>query len=129
MPTITTDIYIDGVKLPPADKSGISITPQTIWSQNAGRISSTGKFVGDIKTIKYDVRYKKSFATQAEFEKINRLVNNFKSIHSVKLCLVPSQGYVTKYFYIGSGTFSYTINRNVRGKTYYEGLTFQMIEQ
>ncbi len=126
---ISTDIWIDGVKVPPADRSGITITPQTIWSQNAARNSATAKFAGDIKAIKYDVTYNKSFATQAEFELIDSLVNNMRSIHKVKLCLRPSDGYVTKNFYIGSGTFSYTITRCKDGKTYYEGLSFQMIEQ
>lgn len=126
---ISTDIWIDGVKVPPADRSGISITPQTTWSQNAGRITTTAKFVGDIKAIKYDITYSKSYATQEEFELIDSLVNNMRSIHKVKLCLRPSDGYVTKYFYIGSGTFSYTITRCVNGRTHYEGLSFQMIEQ
>lgn len=126
---ISTDIWIDGVKLPTADRSGISITPQTIFSQNAGRNSATAKFTGDIKAIKYDITYSKSYATQEEFELIDSLVNNMRSIHQVKLCLRPSDGYVTKYFYIGSGTFSYTITRCVNGRTHYEGLSFQMIEQ
>ena len=126
---ITTDIYIDGVKVPTADRSGISITPQTIWSQNAGRNSATAKFGGDIKAIKYDVTYNKSYATQEEFELIDSLVNTMRSIHKVKLCLRPSDGYVTKNFYIGSGTFSYTITRCKDGRTYYEGLSFQMVEQ
>lgn len=126
---ITTDIWIDGIKLPPADKSGITITPQTIWSQNAGRNSATAKFGGDIKAIKYDVTYNKSYATQEEFELIDSLVNTMRSIHKVKLCLRPSDGYVTKNFYIGSGTFSYTITRCKDGRTHYEGLSFQMIEQ
>lgn len=126
---ITTDIWIDGVKLPPADKSGISVTPQPIWSSNAGRISSTGKFVGDIKTIKYDITYSKSYVTQKEFELIDSLVNNMIPIHKVKLCIRPGEGYVTKNFYIGSGTFSYTITKFKDGKTYYEGLSFEMIEQ
>lgn len=126
---VSTDIWIDDVKLPSADKSGITITPQTIWAQNAGRIVATAKFVGDIKAIKYDITYNKSYATQEEFELIDSLVNTMRSIHKVKLCLRPSDGYVTKYFYIGSGTFSYTINRCVNGRTYYEGLSFQMIEQ
>lgn len=126
---ITTDIWIGGVKLPSADKSGITITPQTIWSQNAGRNSATAKFGGDVKAIKYDVTYNKSYATQEEFELIDSLVNTMRSIHKVKLCLRPSDGYVTKNFYIGSGTFSYTITRCKDGRTYYEGLSFQMIEQ
>lgn len=126
---VSTDIWIDGVKLPPADKSGITITPQTIWSQNAGRNSATANFAGDLKAIKYDITYNKSYATQEEFELIDSLVNTMRSIHKVKLCLRPSDGYVTKYFYIGSGTFSYTITRCKNGRTYYEGLSFQMIEQ
>lgn len=126
---ITTDIWIDGVKLPPADLGGIAVTPQTIWSQNATRLASTGDFVGDIKAIKYDVTYSKSHATQTEFELIDSLVNNYTSIHTVKLCLRPSQGYVTKKFYIGSGTFSYTIKRCRNGITEYEGLSFEMIEK
>ncbi|MDO5125331.1 MAG: hypothetical protein Q4D35_03025 [Ruminococcus sp.] len=126
---ISTDIWIDGVKLPPADMGGIHVTPQTIWSQNAGRNSTTAKFSGDIKAVKYDITYSKSYATQEEFELIDSLVNNLVGIHSVRLCIRPSQGYVTKNFYIGSGTFSYTISRCKNGKTHYENLSFEMIEQ
>lgn len=126
---ISTDIWIDGVKLPPADKSGISVTPQFISSENTGRIAATGEFVGDIKAIKYDITYSKSRATQAEFELIDGLVNNFQRIHTVKLCLKPSQGYVTKYFYVGDGSFSYTVRRCKNGLTEYEGISFELIEK
>lgn len=126
---VTTDIYIDGIKLPPADKSGISITPQTIWSSNAGRISATGKFVGDIKAIKYDITYNRSRATAEEFNIIDSAVNNMTSIHEVRM-FIPGWGReITKNFYIGSGTFSYTIQKYEKGKPVYENISFQMIEQ
>ncbi|MGN1114325.1 MAG: hypothetical protein ACI4RC_04310 [Oscillospiraceae bacterium] len=131
-----TDITIDGVVLPPADESGLTITPQTIWSQNAGRISSTGKFVGDIKAIKYDVQYKRSRCTQEEFDIINNAVNNLQSIHSVSLCLPDEHNNpsITKDFYVGSGTFSYTIKRFENVKSHYsdtaiyENVSFELIE-
>ena len=126
---VTTDIYIDGVKLPPADKSGIAITPQTIWSSNAGRISTTGKFVGDIKTIKYTVTYNLSRATAEEFDIIDSVVNNMTSIHKVRMFIPGFGTEVTKNFYIGSGTFAYTIQKYDNGEPIYEGISFQMIEQ
>ncbi|MGN1133246.1 MAG: hypothetical protein ACI4RN_02205 [Oscillospiraceae bacterium] len=121
-----TTIIIDGAELPPADESGLSITPQTIWSQNAGRISSTGKFVGDIKAIKYDVQYKRSRCTSSEFAVINNAVNNLTSIHTVTLPI--GNDYVQKRFYVGSGTFSYSVKRYFNGDPVYENVSFELIE-
>ena len=128
--SIEKSIWIDGVKIPPADQSGLTFVPQTIWSSNAGRISTTGKFVGDIKTIKYTVTYSRSRCTAAELNLIDSLVNTLQSIHKVRL-FIPGYGdYVEKYFYIGSGTFSYTIKKFENGEEpIYENVSFQMIEQ
>lgn len=41
--------------LPTPAESGVKITPERIWSQNAGRSSTTGKFVGDVIARKYTV--------------------------------------------------------------------------
>lgn len=126
---VTADIYIDGVKLPPADKRGVKITPQTLWSQNAGRMSSTGLFVGDIKNIKYDVTYTRSYCTYDELELINSLVNTMRSIHSVRMYLPGYGKEVTKNYYIGSGTVSYTVKEYKNGKPVFENISFEMIEQ
>lgn len=44
-------IVDDNIVLPPPVEGGISIQPEFIWSQNAGRTASA-LFVGDIKTVK-----------------------------------------------------------------------------
>ena len=135
--SVSAKIVIDDVEIPPADESGLTITPQTIWSQNAGRISSTGKFVGDIKAIKYDIQYKRSRCTQEEFDTINDVVNSLQSIHKVRIYLpVGSSPSVTKKFYVGSGTFSYSIrrydgatsNNGYQGEPVYENVSFELIE-
>ncbi|MCR4646296.1 MAG: hypothetical protein K5695_12950 [Oscillospiraceae bacterium] len=47
--------YTTVCTLPTPAENGVSITPERIWSQNAGRSSSTGLFVGDVIARKYTV--------------------------------------------------------------------------
>lgn len=45
------NVIVDGITLPPPAQGGIVLTPQLIWSSNAGRVANA-EFVGDIKAQK-----------------------------------------------------------------------------
>lgn len=52
---VMTENYTEVCVLPMPSEGGVQFTPERIWSQNAGRSSSTGKFVGDVICVKYTV--------------------------------------------------------------------------
>lgn len=48
------NIIVDGITLPPPAKDGLSLKPEPIWSDNAGRVSNCA-FVGDIRAVMWNI--------------------------------------------------------------------------
>lgn len=69
-------IIVDGVTLPPPAVDGITITPEAIWSNNAGRTSSC-EFVGDIRAVKTTLSISWNNLTYADVKKIRAAFTHF----------------------------------------------------
>lgn len=77
------NIYVDGVKLPPPAKEGISCGKQIIWSENAGRTASC-EFVGDVRAVKTTVTLTWDKLTYADVSKIrNAFTHSGKAFFSL----------------------------------------------
>lgn len=59
---------LDGIMIPAPAADGYTITPNHIWSANAGRNSSTGQFAGDIIAVKHTVTLTYAALSQAEMQ-------------------------------------------------------------
>lgn len=124
-----TDSTGNAVRLPPCAKGGIQVAPQQIMSDNAGRNSNTGTFYGDVKAVKNVVTLMWNRLNESDFAVIDRCLNNFISDHRVTMRLRPSEGYVTRHYYLGAGSYNYTEEVQLNGQVYYSGVTAQLIER
>lgn len=132
--TVLTDVifeYSEGKRttLPPCAKGGIQVTPQQILSKNAGRNANTGTFFGDVKAIKNVVTLSWNRLSESDFDVIDKCVNNFISNHRVTMRLRPNDGYVTRNYYVGAGSYNYTVEVQQGGEVYYTGVSMQLIER
>lgn len=119
-------LVIDGVQVPHATKEGYSITPNKVWSKNAGR-SGNGTMLGDIVAIKYTVRQKIDRMTQAELTPITNAIDSTRAFHTATY--MNSRGeYVTGTFY--SADVTYTVEKyDKKGNPIYKDIQIELIEQ
>ena len=122
------EFILDGVALPVPARSGVSITPNRLWSSNAGRNSSTGKFVGDIVAVKFTVALTYETLADDEMQLLWDLTAAPAPWHTLifpmndgserkMTCYISDPSYVLRRFDMRSK------------KAYYDGVTIEMIEQ
>lgn len=124
---ISTDIYIDGAKMPAATANGITFIPHKIWGSNAGRSGCTGDFVGDIVNIKWEIQITWQNISDDDFAVIDAAVNSMKAFLTVKFCPKKSAGYITRTFYANDP--QYPVLKCMKGSTKYGDVTVTLIEQ
>lgn len=121
------EIILDGVTLPTPTKEGITITPNRLWSENAGRNTATGKFIGDIITVKYTVSI---VYARLDEEQMNLFLGFTASLEPWHMLRFPAGSrFKTISCYIAD--VSYTMRKYDRNqkKAYYNGVTIKFIEQ
>lgn len=131
MPTVQTNVIHNGfgVTLPQCAEGGIRVTPQQQMSANAGRNSVTGLFVGDVVNVKFVVTLAWNRLTETEFKIIDDCFNNTMSDHSITMRLRPSEGYAVRHYYVAAGSYNYSVQKQLDGEVFYEGVTVQLIER
>lgn len=121
------EIIVDDTALPLPDKDGYSFTPQHIWSQNAGRATSTGTFVGDIVAKKYTVTLKYSVLTAADLSLLWAIANGDAPFHLCRFPIIhPDRG---RYYYMADPTFTARICDHRTGAMRYTGVTVEFIQK
>lgn len=122
------EFIVDGITLPTPSADGFAITPNRIWSSNAGRNSSTGRFVGDVIAVKYTVTLTYEYLDDAQMQLLWSITSGAEPWHTLIFPL--NDGSTRKITcYIADPT--YTMRRfDMRRKTaFYSGVTIEMIEQ
>lgn len=127
MAFVTTDVYINGIKMPPFTAGGYALIPHKLWGSNAGRSNCTGDFVGDIVAIKWELQMTWENISDEDFETIDNALNTMNPFLTVKFCPKKSKGYITKKFYADDP--NYPILKCVKGKTRYGTVTANLVEQ
>lgn len=128
---MTKPVYIlDGDALPPLAKDGFTFSFEPIWSQNAGRSTSTGEMVGDIVAVKYTARLTFNRLSADEFAGIFAKVSSAAAFHTLEFPH-PADPTVRKviqcYFAPTSASFQAWYMADKTG--YYDGLTLECIEK
>ncbi|MCC8136123.1 MAG: hypothetical protein LIO40_05580 [Ruminococcus sp.] len=121
------EFIVDGITLPTPSREGVEITPNRLWSSNAGRNSSTGRFVGDIIAVKYTVKLTYETLSEEEMQLLWNLTANLTAWHTLDFPLNGSVKTMTCYI----SDVTYTLRRfNMKlEKAFYKGVTVEMIEQ
>ena len=121
------ELILDNVVLPTPSQGGLTITPNRLWSENAGRNSSTGKFIGDIIAIKYTISLNYETLTDEEMQLLFGFTASLDPWHTLVFPLGGSTKKITCYL----ADVSYTMRRfDMREKrAYYDGVTVECIEQ
>ena len=123
----TVTITIDGVQMPPMKESGLVKIPHKLWGSNSGRSSSTGRFVGDLVAIKWELQLTWENITDDEFAIIDAAVNTLNPFMSVTFCPDASTGYITRSFYANDPQYPVKVWRG--NKTVYGTVTVNLVEQ
>ncbi len=121
------ELILDGVTLPTPARDGITVTPNHLWSENAGRNTATGKFVGDIIAVKYTVTVTYNTLTDEQMQLLFGFSSSMKPWHSLRFpcggklktisCYIPDVNYTMRRF-------------DMREKrAYYNGVIIEFIEQ
>lgn len=122
------EFILDGIKLPTPAAEGVSITANKIWASNAGRNSSTGKFVGDIIALKYTVSLTYNRLSQADMQILWDAAASLKAWHKLTF---PTNNGAKKTVSCYVTDLQYTVRRfDVKRKEpIYNGVTIEFIEQ
>lgn len=128
---MTKPVYLlDGEVLPPLAKDGFTFSFEPIWSQNAGRSTSTGEMVGDIVAVKYTARLTFNRLSAEEFASVFAIVSSSEAFHTLEFPH-PSAPNVRKtircYFAPTGASFQAWYAADRTG--YYDGLTLECIEK
>lgn len=100
------ELYVDGIKLPTPKLSGLTITPNKLWSANAGRLESSGEMAGTIVTIKQKVSIKWPDLTMEQVQTIETAVSSKTAFHTLKYTDMAGR---TKELQVYFGDPTYTI--------------------
>lgn len=123
---IKTDVFIDGVKLPNCVEGGIVVTRNKLYGKNAGRSETTGDFIGDIITRKYDVNLTWGLLREADFEIIQTPADSDTVEHEVKM-MFDGKNYETRTCYIAD--LPRTIKKQRQdGVLLYQNVTLHIVE-
>lgn len=121
------EIIVDGVALPVPAREGYRFTAQKIWSQNAGRSTSTGDFVGDIITKKYTVTLQYDSLTEAAFSVLWTLADSTAAFHSCRFPVIHPR--YARQYYMAEPTFTAKVQDPKTGETQYTGVTVEFIQK
>ena len=121
------ELILDGIRLPTPAKDGIVITPNHIWSQNAGRNTATGRMVGDIIAVKYTVTVTYALLTDEEMQLIFDLLSGADPWHTLRFAVGGKMRSMICY----AADVSYSMRRfDLRqNRALYNGVTLEFIEQ
>lgn len=75
MPTTITELYINGVAMPPPALQGVTIAHNKVWSSDTGRTAS-GKMVGTLVAVKTKLTIKWPALTEEQAAVIISAVNS-----------------------------------------------------
>lgn len=106
MPLLTLSaLTVDGVELPPPKVRGLKITPEKVWSANAGRTGSA-EMVGTIVAIKHKLEIAWPPLTAAQADVIEGVASDVEHpFRSLSYTTVTGQtGTIIVYF--GSPTYT-----------------------
>lgn len=78
------ELYIDGVQMPTPKLNGVTITPNKLWSDNTGRLESSGEMVGTIVAVKHKVSIKWPDLTMTQVQTIEAAVSSLTAFHTLK---------------------------------------------
>ena len=122
-------VVLDGVTLPPLAQDGLEVTAEKIWSQNAGRSTSTGDFSGDIIAVKYTVRLAFGRLSTEQFRTLWGLVSGVTAFHTLKFPLPQANGANDKTIrcYSVSPTGNLHHWESDSGEVYYDGFGIECI--
>lgn len=126
MAIIKTNIYIDGTLLPPCAENGISATYNKLYAANAGRSSTTGDFIGDIITGKWDITAEWDGLNEAETLAILAYANSLTVEHTVKM-MFDGATYEEKQCYIADSTRKAVRQRN-NGEVQYGKISLHIVQ-
>lgn len=122
-------LILDGVTLPPLVKGGLQVTAEKIWSQNAGRSTSTGEFTGDLIAVKYTVTLQFMRLTEEQFRTVWGIVSGLTPFHSLTFPLPQPGGINTRtircYSVSPTGTMQQWMEED--GTACYDGFAIECI--
>lgn len=122
----TTDIYVNGVLLPPCIQGGVVLIPHKLWSASSGRNNCTGDFVGDLVAVKWEIQLTWEDLTDTQFAVVDSAVNSLSPFVNVKFC--PKAGTeLTRQFYANDP--NYPILKYTRSGTRYSSVTATLIQK
>lgn len=122
------DVIVNGVTLPLAERGGISVTPNRIYSSNAGRNSSTGDFIGDVIAVKYTLSLTFPPLDAEQMKTLWNLFSGTKSDHTVQF--VTPEGRQRTIVCYNTEITPVMRHFSLREKkAYYEGVTLELIER
>ncbi len=118
---------LDDQQLPTPAADGYTITPNHIWSANAGRNSSTGKFTGDIIAVKHTVTLTYAALSQAEMQLLWDIQSGLQPWHILQYTQFDGTRRVMTCYI---ADVSYTMRRfDLRTqRPCFAGVTLEMIE-
>jgi hypothetical protein len=119
------EVILDGVDLSAlVAEGGLQYTPEKIWSQNAGRSTSTGEFAGDLIAVKYTVTIQFNRLYAAQFAQIWNMVAGFQAYHTLRFTCAGSPLSVQCYSVSPTGTLT---KQCKDGTTFYDGFSIECI--
>ena len=122
----TSDIYVNGVLLPPCIQGGVILIPHKLWSSSSGRNNCTGEFVGDLVTIKWEIQLSWEDLTDEEFAVIDAAVNSLAPFVTVKF-YTKAGTQIERQFY--SNDPQYPILKCTKNGTRYSTVTATLIQK
>ena len=115
---VLTENYTEVCVLPTPTKDGVKITPERIWSQNAGRVSTTGMFVGDVITVKHTITLSYDSLAEAQVQQLIALTDTttpfwileypFNTITKRSHCYIAPPTYTVKQWSPELQTYVYS---------------------
>ncbi|MBQ7003686.1 MAG: hypothetical protein IJN57_06980 [Oscillospiraceae bacterium] len=120
-------LIADGIPLPTPAREGITVTANKLWSENAGRNTATGKFVGDVIAVKHTVSIVYETLSEEEMQLLFDLTAAVNPWHTL---IFPYKG-TTKKINCYFADVGYTMRRFDRHerRAYYCGVTLEAVEQ
>lgn len=123
------EVILDGTDLTALlAEDGLQFTAEKIWSQNAGRSTSTGEFSGDLIAVKYTVTLSFNRLRESEFRSIWNIVSGLTAFHTLRFP-VPNgnANYMVIRCYSVSPTGKLRKWRKTEGETIYDGFTLECV--
>lgn len=117
-------LKIDGVQIPEPKFQGITITPEKIWSKNAGRVTN-GDMVGDVIAVKNKMKIAWASLSGQQVALIDGAIS--PAFFEVYYKNPRTNQYETGTFY--AGTPSYPVYSYASGLPEYVGVAVDLVEK